>query len=284
MIASLKIEAQGRYLSLKPNYRVKEIHKVGGHWYPVLITRKHKSSIGAKRDKITTYSPASRKRLLEKIARLIIPRNNLFVTLTYGQAFPKPLEVKKHVDVLGKRLMRAYPEAVIIWRMEFQERGAPHLHLLILGKSFIEANELRRHWLEVIGDEYANWASGKPKCPSLDIKRASSTRRVTSYVAKYIAKASNSFNTAAYLTAFGIDIDSMGRFWGIIGRNNLLFALLVTTTVALNINVFWQFRFEMGKIWLPVRFMDKGKGFSLFHDKPYDLLIRYTDYNKYIQT
>jgi len=283
MSSTVKVEAQGRYLSLKIETSIVEERRIGRRWYPIALKRKHAGVTGALRSTIKEYSRSSRKRQMETFARLIIPEKNVFVTLTYGQKFPPPIFAKKHLDTLGKRLMRAYPHAAIGWRMEMQRRGAPHFHLMILGVNFVPIKKLRRTWLQIIGDEYADMSNGKPRCPQINIQQIASVRAIVNYVAKYMAKASNKFNTHAYLTGLHPEHENPGRWWGWIGRENLRFDLLMTLRVPYNSRALWQFRFEMGKIWIPVRFMDKGKGFSLFHDSVYNLLMLYQDYNRRIK-
>jgi hypothetical protein len=66
----------------------------------------------------------------------------LFVTLTYPDSFPTyHEEFKTHLDLLGQRIRRRWPEAFIVWKLEFKERQsgankgkvAPHYHLFVYG-------------------------------------------------------------------------------------------------------------------------------------------------------
>lgn len=278
MTSTIKIEAQGSYLRLSVKHSIKEDRFVARH-YPVQVSRVHKTSKGAKRGVITQFTRKSRKRLLELFSRIILPEKKLFLTLTYGQKYPDPKTAKRHIDTYGKRLRRAHPDCVFIWRIEPQERGAPHFHIIILGKDFIPVKDIRKDWLEVIGNEYANNAAGTPKCPSMKIKRLDSRKQVFYYVSKYIAKEALNFNAVPYLTAQQKCEYQIGRQWGIIGRVNLDFAILVTATLAFNSNALWQFRFEAGKVWNPVRRMVKNKGFSLFTDRAYELLSTFISYD-----
>jgi len=65
------------------------------------------------REKIKGFSPASRKRLLEKMARLE-PGPCLFLTLTYPDPLPCPSGCKRDLDVFLKRLKRQFPKASVI--------------------------------------------------------------------------------------------------------------------------------------------------------------------------
>jgi len=48
-------------------------------------------------------------------------------------------------------MKRAHPEAAAIWKLEPQQRGAPHYHLLLFGIEFIPHQVIARWWYEVVG-------------------------------------------------------------------------------------------------------------------------------------
>lgn len=58
-----------------------------------------------------------------------------FATLTYGDTYPSPAMAKGHLKRFCQAVERQYENAgksvVILWRMEFQKRGAPHFHILL---------------------------------------------------------------------------------------------------------------------------------------------------------
>lgn len=56
-----------------------------------------------------------------------------FVTLTYPAKFPTVSRAKRDLKVFQQRLIRRFPGSGGIWKLEPQERGAPHYHLLIWG-------------------------------------------------------------------------------------------------------------------------------------------------------
>jgi hypothetical protein len=89
---------------------------------------------GGRRGYIKGFSKNSRRRLLEMIASVKrdadLPN---FMTLTYPANFPTVERAKRDLKVFLQRLDRAYPGSGYIWKLEPQERGAPHYHLLVWG-------------------------------------------------------------------------------------------------------------------------------------------------------
>ncbi len=91
---------------------------------------------GGPRGDIRCWSAASRRRLLLFMGALpldAIQKENggrfAFVTLTYRDD-PGPVEVKRHLDAFLKACRRRGVTSWV-WKMEFQERGVPHYHLLL---------------------------------------------------------------------------------------------------------------------------------------------------------
>ena len=79
---------------------------------------------------------------MDLLASLDRERMPLFVTLTFPDEFPQDFELfKRHLDTFGQRLLRQWPSASIVWKLEFKERQsgknrgkvAPHYHLFVYG-------------------------------------------------------------------------------------------------------------------------------------------------------
>jgi len=116
----------------------------GGLHDPFYIDKKDLPTRGT----IKTCSPKSRNR-----ARLILEDNRgvfkVKACLTYPSEYPSTgKEVKRHLDILLKRIRRKYGEIKYFWVLEFQDRGAPHLHLLI--DTFIHKDWLSKSWYEIV--------------------------------------------------------------------------------------------------------------------------------------
>jgi hypothetical protein len=184
------------------------------------------------------------KKLLKLFARFEFPGNAVFVTLTYPAEFPAPDEAKKHLRAFLERIRRKCEENAVsgVWRLELQERGAPHFHLILFGLPYISKETIRGWWSEIIGYCAAHqlksgeWVEGA----FTRIEMISSRRRLTAYVSKYVAKAgaSGGFNHASYLHAsLGYihpetgEVSHPGRWWGVFNALALPFAALFRTEV-----------------------------------------------------
>jgi hypothetical protein len=69
-----------------------------------------------------------------------------FPLLTYPLAFPSPQVAKGHFDQFTKRLRRRWGMVGGVWKMEPQERGAPHFHCLIRIPPAVCAEEVHHWW------------------------------------------------------------------------------------------------------------------------------------------
>jgi hypothetical protein len=129
------------------------------------------------RGRIYEFSRKSRLRLLRATARLSTKAGGLFVTFTYRKNVTDAKRAKEHLALMLLWIKRWYPETACIWRMEYQKRGAAHFHVMVLNRRFIPADKLTAHWQKITGDD---------SYP--DIEKIRTRRKLTSYIAKYIAK------------------------------------------------------------------------------------------------
>lgn len=175
---------------------------------------------GAKRGAIKGFSYGSRRRLMTTVAKVRLDAElPLFVTLTYPDTFPEPKESKEHLMMFEKRLLRAFEEAGAIWKLEPQERGAPHYHLMLWGVALETAQRLiPTIWYQVAGGgdpKHLAWHRGE--CGRGNVNCAQpvrSWRGVRSYASKYLGK---TFEVAGWGKKW------TGRYWGIIRRKNIPF-------------------------------------------------------------
>jgi hypothetical protein len=192
----------------------------GGGLLKVHNGKENTAPKGGKRGKVTTFSYASRRRLMYTIARIRLDAPlPMFVTLTYPEKFPSPMESKKHLDIFNKRLVRAFPDAGFIWKLEPQQRGAPHYHLLVWGVSEHDLFMFTvSAWYEIAGDgdnrHLAFHMGGLGNQPCVSAVR--SRKGVMQYAAKYLGK---TFDVA------GWDEIYPGRFWAVVQRDNIPFGL-----------------------------------------------------------
>lgn len=124
---------------------------------------------------ITGWSAKSRTNMLLAISQLdFVPmmssgRPAAMVTLTYPGEWlsvaPNGATTKEHLQALRHRWRRAWGEDPwAIWKLEFQRRGAPHYHLLVIPpqgvaqgrSSAIGAGQPFRQWLSAVWADIVN--------------------------------------------------------------------------------------------------------------------------------
>lgn len=169
---------------------------------------------GGKRRPIKNFSPASRRCLLKRLFALS-EYPSLFITLTYPKVYPEDCtEWKRHLDNLSRDLKRNYPGSWFIWKLEPQKRGAPHYHLIgQLG--LVENIHLLRKYLSETW--YRICDTGDPKHLKAGVQADyinDSVGKMRAYVCKYVGKGDASETQYP-------EWATPGRFWGVIGRENL---------------------------------------------------------------
>lgn len=169
-----------------------------------------------KRSEISDFSHNSRKRLMQLCGSIDVESMGLpdFVTLTYPGEWPEdPEKWKRDLRVLWLRLDRQYPEHCGIWRIEPQERGAPHFHLAVWGASDLRTMAgkrwISRQWFEVVGSgDLRHLDAGT------SVEPVETWRKWISYVSKYIAKVGKDGRKQVF--AYEI-----GRYWGVRHKSGL---------------------------------------------------------------
>jgi hypothetical protein len=154
----------------------------------------------------------------------------LFVTLTYHNEYPDNFEdyknqldnflrslsrrfgryVTKEVIIKGEKVLKEVWETSVgvIWKMEYQQRGAPHYHLFVWGVSLEELREfVPEKWHKIAGygsPDHLAWHKGElgnEHC----VQSVKSWHGVRSYASKYFAKLDDTKNRG-------------GRVWGVRGK------------------------------------------------------------------
>jgi hypothetical protein len=248
----VKIEAQGRLLYVTS-------HGGGGEPYR------------GNRGKVQTFSVGSRMRLLRRFARLEVVEGDgyrskvSFLTLT-TLAHLHPRVIKKFSQRLFKRISRKYPSLSVVWRLEFQKRGAPHLHCVLFNAPWVDRTWIVASWGELVGQVN----------PVVDIRRVKSSRQLVSYVSKYVAKIGDSSlldigtkNAGDFGRWNGMET-SVGRIWGVWNAESLPYADLETTVVPLD-GSWWMIRGYCRKFFEFISEEDMA-GFTVFTDDPYHCL------------
>lgn len=197
---------QGRGLSNChiPAERRQALHVArGGRWVKAKYKRLDDTRpTPAKRGKVCGFSSRSRSRLLQSLCQLNgkrLPKRCVMVTLTYPAAWPKlPKTWKRHLENFWARLHRRAPEAFTLWKLEPQQRGAPHFHLLVWSQKKIVKKWVSKHWYEVV-------KSGDPKHlgAGTNVEPLRHRDHAIAYAGKYCSK-----------PVEGEEWEDAGRWWG----------------------------------------------------------------------
>lgn len=178
--------------------------------------------VGGVRGVVSGFSDASRRRLRLRLLRVgwsdyladskrVASARALFVTLTYPGSFSlQPAEWKRHLKAIRQRLERSahFRPAGVIWKLEFQARGACHFHLVCFFPALVDVRLFRawllRAWYAVVGSGDSRHLRRGVHC----IPLYGSPQAVVRYLAKYISKG---LDLPDYLEAGA----STGRVWGV---------------------------------------------------------------------
>lgn len=250
--ARIEVVAQGRLLVVKTH----------GEW--------PEQFCGRKRGNVETFTKSSRLRLLKLLARIEEPDSRgyrykvSFLTLTTLRVH-HPRTFKKFLSVFFKRLGRKFPTLSVVWRLEYQKRGAPHAHLILYNAPWMDKSWVRRVWGEIVNQDD----------PFTRIERIRSYKHLVSYASKYAAKVEAcGFNYESYMTdenAFvPVEGRSLGRVWGVYNRNMLPMAEKGEAVLP-NDGAWWLIRRYCQKFY---SWIDEYSdcGFTVFVDDPYHAL------------
>lgn len=173
-----------------------------------------KNQAGGSRGVVTGFSKKSRHRLLIFMSRLKTKGcRGTFLTLTMSECFDAT-EAKRALKRFLMRIRRHYESVSGIWRMERQETGRVHFHLLLFQLPFIPQSVVQKVWTRCTREARS----------IVDIRLASGHRRVLSYISKYISKPDErddltSLEDVPYQHA--TDEPPDGRVWGWINKKSL---------------------------------------------------------------
>ena len=129
------------HIPSRPNVATVELFKGGGYMavnlepcYAFALQPRPE-----KRGEITHFTDASRRRMLDLLAKVLYASLPFWMDLTYPDLFPtSPIRWKRDLEVLAARFLRRWPKASNIWKLEFEPRKsgrnkgklAPHFHNL----------------------------------------------------------------------------------------------------------------------------------------------------------
>jgi len=202
------------------------------------------------REAIHEFSTRSRKNLLERFAIIDreVARNATFITLTYVSNMQDFGAAKEHVHLFYRKLLRLYPEIYGVWKLEQQERGAIHFHLMVWNLPFINREFLSYTWGETINEwDYAQCSDGEMEAmpPFTRVEYCKNRRKAWYYVSKYIGKVEKA--APGEDSGFNIGTNLVtGRFWGWFNRKAIPYAMEVRALVETTWKAYQRFRWDIG--------------------------------------
>lgn len=144
-----------------------------------------------------------------------VESRGLFVTLTYEDPYPAdPAVWHRNIRAFIAALERRDGPYPIIWRLEYQERGAPHFHLILFGPEFIPYDWITETWRRIALPD----ATYQGKYATR-VEKPRNYRQSCYYLAKYAAKKDKSPAKVA-----------AGRTWGV-RRGDLLPITILQATI-----------------------------------------------------
>ena len=137
------------------------------------------------RGRITQFTAGSRRRmfrLFQGLDRRQLAPLKVFITLTYPKEWSRDGRIwKAHYKAFRQRLQRHMGANLQggVYKLEPQQRGAPHFHILAFANSIIDKKWVAQTWYQVVNSqdinhlyagtrvEFANariWKCGAPRC------------------------------------------------------------------------------------------------------------------------
>ena len=167
------------------------------------------------RGSVESFTDSSRRRLLSWLA-CAKPSYRIMVTLTVPHLEKDGAVFKNRLDRFLVAVMRNAPEnGSVTWFLEFQKRGAPHVHMLTnfkIKKDWV-AEKWTRLWEErlkdLLGHTGGETAAIHMRNASTRVEWLRSASVMKKYASKYSAKTNQKEVPEDYA--------HVGRFWGIRG-------------------------------------------------------------------
>jgi hypothetical protein len=138
--------------------------------------------------------------------------NRVFVTLTYPADWPSNgRQVNADLKAYRQWLERRFGPLVVVWKREYQRRGAPHFHLLIAlpdGAPLVPFRKATAEaWTRIVGAAGVEREKHRRAGTQVDV--------ASSDCAGYFAYSSKSTGSKAYQDRVPEGYEGAGRVWGI---------------------------------------------------------------------
>ena len=185
-----------------------------------------------KRQKVTSLSPRSLHRLALLAMSTPIQWKSI-LTLTYGPNYTlEGQKVKHHLNYMLTKLRRTWGEFQYLWFLEFQQRGAPHFHILTTMPSPSKAQRAKfaAMWADIVEPqnwlyERIIWAEGQATYHG-QLLSNDATRAVHRHT-KNFATIRKQGGARRYMVKYALKLEqkivprayrNVGRFWGKVSR------------------------------------------------------------------
>lgn len=203
------------------------VSELVGSWHPPLVEGAFDVPEPAPQRGVRSWSPKSRARMVARLAEF--DYSALFdqgdraamLTLTYPGDWltvaPDSATCHRHLLAFRKRFERRYGRPLVaVWKREFQRRGAPHYHLLMMPPKDPEfVTWVSATWADVVAHpdpvQRARHAVAGTGVDYENGARARDPKRLAIYFSKH-----GSFSAKDYQNQAPAEWDgtSVGRFWG----------------------------------------------------------------------
>lgn len=185
---------------------------------------------------IAGFSKKSRLTCIKRISTFYRRAEFRLITLTYQENVTDKDRYKRDLHAFLQRLRIDYPHVAGLWKLEFQERGAAHFHILVFG-GWIDHRWIAATWDRIVGHEF-----GDEHSPSTSIEYPRDQSNVRGYTSKkfkwYASKEYDEEHGSEYPT---------GRIWGIHNGSGMPFVspdeFLASADYVRRILDFWSERF-----------------------------------------
>ena len=209
---------------------------------------------GGARGGITGFSRQSRRRLmnlLNTVTQKAWRNQAKMVTLTYHKNQRDHAEAKYHLKRFLQEIKRYDSNYSGVWKLEYQERGAIHFHVLLFGP-FLDHSYVSQLWTRI-----AEPGNHSHRSAGTEIRSVRNARNCAAYFSKYFSKIieprrdtpGEPRDQTRGLYDDGTT-DYRGRFWGVFNRRYLpvgsATSLVMSGAAASKATKFYSARFKLG--------------------------------------
>ncbi len=155
------------------------------------------------RGTVTTFTRKSRQRLAFVASNTDVQFTSM-LTLAYPREFPNDgKDVKRNLNAFLVALRRKVDRVSILWFLEFQKRGAPHIHLLLRG---VRVYRPMQRWVSETWYRICDTGDTRHLRAGTRLERIRKPNGARNYAVKYAHKMVQKSVPELYR--------NVGRFWG----------------------------------------------------------------------